>query len=461
MKVRATLKERLKSSICKSLKDSIIAFEASFHPVSGHGPFFIEQYRSFLTRCEQAIVRLFPLESEEDRERTFDELESLGARLLFDRIFLLVENPDEDVKIEQKVRRLAFIEPTHLGLSSTLFRTGTLQLIFACFGKIAAVQPPIDKLNCLVNGCKLIAGMLKFGEGGELGADDFVPAFIFCFIKAAPVKPVSTLAYIKTYRAQGRLSGESDYFLTAFESALEFVGNAGAEKFGLSEDEFARNMEKAEKEFEEGRASDKFTGALENATKEEPKGKSKEESKDTKEVEELTENVEDPSIKSSKETEPCCEDLDQESKEIKEIEGLADTLNPKQVNESCSQNNTVNETIPKADSQIQNDNEGNKSVSSSDKSEIQESKISLLDNAMEVAERSIISLEIERWSEGLKGLFFEDVKSELRFKETSYGALFASDVRDLLKEHQMMVAKYAELSAKVRELTKHDSFKKK
>ena len=461
MKVRATLKERLKSSTCKSLKDSIIAFEAGFHPVPGHGPFFIEQYRSFLTRCEQTIVRLFPLESEEDRERTFDELESLGARLLFDRIFLLVETPDEDAKIEQKVRRLAFIEPTHLGLSSSLFRPGTLQLVFACFGKIAAVQPPIDKLNCLVNGCKLIAGLLKFGEGGALGADDFVPAFIFCFIKAAPVKPVSTLAYIKTYRAQGRLSGESDYFLTAFESALEFVGNAGAEKFGLSEDEFVRNMEKAEKEFEEGRASDKFKGALENTSKEELKGESKEESKDTKEVEELAENAEEPSTKSSKETEPFGENLDQESKEAKEVEGLADSLDPKQANESCSQKNTVSEAISRTEPQIQNDTEGNKSINSSDKSEVQESKISLLDNAMEVAERSIVSLEIEKWSEGLKGLLFEDVKSELRFKETSYGALFASDVRDLLKEHQMMVAKYAELSAKVRELTKHDCFKKK
>lgn len=49
----------------------------------------------------------------------------------------------------------------------------------------------------------------------------------------------------------------------------------------------------------------------------------------------------------------------------------------------------------------------------------------------------------------LQGLLYEDIKDTLRFHNVSYSALFACDVKELLKEYHHVLHNYAQLSLKV------------
>jgi len=48
---------------------------------------------------------------------------------------------------------------------------------------------------------------------------------------------MSNLAYIKSFRGQSRLTGQDEYYVTAFESALEFIINLMSSNLKLTVNE--------------------------------------------------------------------------------------------------------------------------------------------------------------------------------------------------------------------------------
>ena len=67
-----------------------------------------------------------------------------------------------------------------------------------------------------------------FADAGEkssepMGADDFLPVFIFVFINSAFLTPYSTLEFLRHLSSSHSVSGEAKYYLRSYEIAVEVV----------------------------------------------------------------------------------------------------------------------------------------------------------------------------------------------------------------------------------------------
>lgn len=71
-----------------------------------------------------------------------------------------------------------------------------------------------------------------------LGADDFLPIFIYVLCHSDIHTPVLTKELLWNLCHPDQLYGESGYYLTAYESALEYIQNLQLDMGGIDDDEF-------------------------------------------------------------------------------------------------------------------------------------------------------------------------------------------------------------------------------
>lgn len=86
---------------------------------------------------------------------------------------------------------------------------------------------PCQKLHCIVQAAKNI-GYLRAEEhkGSDcksLGADDFLPIFIYCFIQSEIEHPCALCALLRHFAESSQLIGEIGYYLSSFEAALMYI----------------------------------------------------------------------------------------------------------------------------------------------------------------------------------------------------------------------------------------------
>lgn len=91
---------------------------------------------------------------------------------------------------------------------------------------------PTDMLNILARTAKAIYSEFKFAVIPKLGkndvflgADDFVPIFIYVFSRSGIKRPVLMKDIMWNLSHPSLLHGECGYYLTVFESAIEYVLN--------------------------------------------------------------------------------------------------------------------------------------------------------------------------------------------------------------------------------------------
>lgn len=90
-----------------------------------------------------------------------------------------------------------------------------------------AYKTPREKVNCVVNCCKMIRGLLSLAhEESVPSADDMIPVLVFVLIKANPSWLLSNVQYVNCYYEK-QLTGEEAYWWTQFSSAVEFVKTMG------------------------------------------------------------------------------------------------------------------------------------------------------------------------------------------------------------------------------------------
>ena len=98
-------------------------------------------------------------------------------------------------------------------------------------------------MNLIFNACHAIANMLKETSSGSAdGADTFVPATIYLVLQLsheAARSLYSQAQYIRLFRHPSKIIGETDYYLTVFQSNLEYISN-------LSSSDFVKVMEESE-----------------------------------------------------------------------------------------------------------------------------------------------------------------------------------------------------------------------
>lgn len=86
---------------------------------------------------------------------------------------------------------------------------------------------PCQKLNYIVQAAKAIAHVRAEehvdSESNSLGADDFLPIFIYCFVQSKIERPCALCALLRHFAESSQQIGEVGYYLSSYEAALVYI----------------------------------------------------------------------------------------------------------------------------------------------------------------------------------------------------------------------------------------------
>jgi hypothetical protein len=92
---------------------------------------------------------------------------------------------------------------------------------------------PCVKLRAIVDAAREISHLYQHEHGEDLvGADDFLPIFIFCVIRADMERPCALCVLLRTLCDRINRIGEIGYFLASFEAAIAHI-----QEIDLTEDQ--------------------------------------------------------------------------------------------------------------------------------------------------------------------------------------------------------------------------------
>ncbi|KAL7644123.1 UNVERIFIED_CONTAM: hypothetical protein RMT77_004946 [Armadillidium vulgare] len=154
---------------------------------------------------------------------------------------------EKDLAIQKRIRSLMWVSTSHLECkvdeSNTEVRV-LLDEIITDLIEIDSKRVPSAKLRLLVSASHQVLNLLKKSSGGSpASADDFLPALIFCVIRANPPLLQSNICYVTNFAQQSCLqSGEAGYFFTNLCCAVSFIEKLTADSLGLTQPEFERYM---------------------------------------------------------------------------------------------------------------------------------------------------------------------------------------------------------------------------
>lgn len=101
--------------------------------------------------------------------------------------------------------------------------------------KMNTYKAPRDKMNCVLNACRIISNAVLRFSGG---ADAFIPSLIYSLAHANVQNLWKNIKYIERFRLRDRLEqGEAAYFFINVESGARFLGTCGKEQLNIFSDE--------------------------------------------------------------------------------------------------------------------------------------------------------------------------------------------------------------------------------
>ncbi|EPS71524.1 hypothetical protein M569_03234, partial [Genlisea aurea] len=243
--------ERMRQPSASDFVKSIKSFIVSFLNNTPDAERDSTAVQEFLANMEAAFRShsLWAGSSEEELESACEGLEKYVMTKLFTRSFASTpEDVEADENLYRKISLVQqFLRPEHLDISPTYQNEASWLLAQKELQKINMSKPPRDKLQCILNCCRVINNLLlnasMSSNGDHPGADEFLPVLIYVTIKANPPQLHSNLVYIQRFRRQTRLVSEAAYFFTNMVSAESFITNLDARSLSMDEVEFKKNME--------------------------------------------------------------------------------------------------------------------------------------------------------------------------------------------------------------------------
>ncbi|KAI4388741.1 hypothetical protein MLD38_001045 [Melastoma candidum] len=235
--------------LVRSIKSFIVSF--SFYPANPDNDG--KKVQDFFCSMESAL-RDHPLwagATDDEIDRAMEGLEKYVMTKLFSRTF--ASSPDDskvDRDVSEKVSYLqTFLRPEHLDIPPILRNESSWLLAEKELQRMNAFKAPHEKLQCIMNCCRVINNLLlnaSISENHTLGgADDFLPVLIYVTIKANPPQLHSNLKFIQLYRRQEKLVSEAAYYLTNLVSTKSFIIDLSAKSLSIDEIEFEENMQAA------------------------------------------------------------------------------------------------------------------------------------------------------------------------------------------------------------------------
>lgn len=165
-------------------------------------------------------------ENSQNYENNLEAIENIVSKALHDELMNIASQKLIDEQVTNKMKKYAKIQPKHIEINADITASVTYDRAIQDQSKVDYYKSPKDKLVMIVNACKLVNGMVWENSKNKdvpTGADDFLPVLIFTTIKACPERPASNLNFIRELRSNELLKGFSDYYLTAYESVLDFI----------------------------------------------------------------------------------------------------------------------------------------------------------------------------------------------------------------------------------------------
>ncbi|CAE7257368.1 VPS9A, partial [Symbiodinium sp. CCMP2592] len=188
-------------------------------------------------------VLVFAAEADEAGQTNAAEgLEKFLLSRLHARLFAMEPSDlTEDETLRQRIDSFSWVGFDNLGVPPV--DTSLLHLAVEQLHSMDKFKAPRDKMVCIGNSCRVINDVLKraivaSGASRPLSADDFLPLLIYSLILANPPRLHSNIEFVAAFRHPSRLVAEDAYFLTAVQSAVAFIKDAGHKVLDVSEEEF-------------------------------------------------------------------------------------------------------------------------------------------------------------------------------------------------------------------------------
>mmetsp|Transcript_139851 Transcript_139851/g.268221 ORF Transcript_139851/g.268221 Transcript_139851/m.268221 type:complete len:371 (-) Transcript_139851:71-1183(-) len=185
---------------------------------------------------------------EQGTNNVAEGLEKFVVSKLYPKVFAAeLEDSVEDQQLHTHICALSWIAFKHLSIPPVKLKF--LSLAITELQRMDNFKAPRDKLVCVLNACRVINEVLRktiteaadpsvAGTLRPLSADDFLPLLIFTLIRGNPPRLHSNVEFISTFRHPSRLVAEDAYFLTALQSAVQFVKDIGHEQLDVTCEEF-------------------------------------------------------------------------------------------------------------------------------------------------------------------------------------------------------------------------------
>ncbi|KAJ3336969.1 hypothetical protein HDU93_001814 [Gonapodya sp. JEL0774] len=194
---------------------------------------------------------LFKNASENELAVANEGVEKLVMSKLAHLTFAPPEDVEHDLLLENKIGLHRWIEESHLDLHLDPKRRSLWNVAGKELQQINNYKAPKDKLICITNSIRIIAGMLVSSTDQQnnmtacnANADNIIPALVFLIVKQAPEKLHSNLQYILRFRAPEHLqAGYSSWALTTLIGATSFVETLNVTSLTIDSQEYNRLME--------------------------------------------------------------------------------------------------------------------------------------------------------------------------------------------------------------------------
>uniref|UniRef100_A0A7S4P4K4 VPS9 domain-containing protein n=1 Tax=Guillardia theta TaxID=55529 RepID=A0A7S4P4K4_GUITH len=252
-------KSKFEDEAAIPLKEMVLSFLTAFllkNPKIGD----YNLVHSFLGAMENPI-KTNKLWSGLDEDDLADAIDALETMILRDaRVYpTILKNmskdwKEKDERLRKKMWCLQFVQPWHLDIRKCHYTHPALIFARQMICQLLKVQSPQEMLECVYQSARMIFRMLNetaiLTGGSAASADEFLPIFIICVLKAQPRNVYSMLEYISHFRNPKRFGGERQYFLVQLQTAVTFIDNLTASSLSMDADEFHRKLKSKEAAWE-------------------------------------------------------------------------------------------------------------------------------------------------------------------------------------------------------------------
>ena len=228
LKGYALFLEKLKDPEASQLVARVKQFVTKF-PLNLKRDIASERLHQFISLLEDEVPKMaiFADGAADGYSNAKEGLEKLILKPLHQHFFS-IDAADKilDEKLRSKIDRISSLISLHKHLHGPRELTDetVLELAVQEFQRIDAYRAPRDKMQCILNGFRVIRHALDTVIGASAwGADQLLPVCIYTMIKANPTFLNSNVNFIASFRHPSRLRGEDEYLLMQMNIAIRDI----------------------------------------------------------------------------------------------------------------------------------------------------------------------------------------------------------------------------------------------